>query len=91
MELDGKYIKDIKFKGQGCALCIASTSIFTDLVKGQEREKANETITEFVDFITKEKETKIDKLNIFEGIKKFPLRVKCVLLGWRTAESLLKK
>lgn len=91
LQLDNNHIHDVKFKGQGCALCIASTSIFTDLIKGKEKEKANEIITEFVDFITKEKETNIEKLKIFEGIKKFPLRVKCVLLGWRTAESLLKK
>jgi nitrogen fixation protein NifU and related proteins len=91
MHIEGNYIKDVKFKGQGCALCIASTSIFTDLVKGKDSNKATETINEFVDFITKEKETNIEKLQIFEGIKKFPLRVKCVLLGWRTAESLLKK
>ncbi len=91
MHIEGNCIKDIKFKGQGCALCIASTSIFTDLVKGKDSDKATATINEFVDFITKEKETNIEKLKIFEGIKKFPLRVKCVLLGWRTAESLLKK
>lgn len=91
MHIEGNYIKDVKFKGQGCALCIASTSIFTDLVKGKDSNKATETINEFIDFITKEKETNIEKLQIFEGIKKFPLRVKCVLLGWRTAESLLKK
>lgn len=91
MHIEGNCIKDIKFKGQGCALCIASTSIFTDLVKGKDSYKATDTINEFIDFITKEKEINIEKLKIFEGIKKFPLRVKCVLLGWRTAESLLKK
>ncbi len=91
MQIEDEHIKDIKFKGQGCALCIASTSIFTDLIKGKEVEKANETIEEFVNFITKEKDIHIEKLKIFDGIKKFPLRVKCVLLGWRTAESLLKK
>ena len=91
MLIENEKIKDVKFKGEGCALCIASTSIFTELIKNKEVNETKDTISSFIKFITKEENIKIEKLKIFESVKNFPLRVKCVLLGWRTAESILKK
>jgi len=82
-------IEDIKFTGQGCALCIASTSMMTQKIKGKAISESNVIIQDFIKFITENKEIGEDyePLQIFQGVKNFPLRVKCVLLGWRALEK----
>lgn len=86
-------IEDIKFTGEGCALCIASTSLMTQQVKNKNIENAEQTVKDFIDFITTDKtlDEDYEPLHIFDGVKNFPLRVKCVLLGWRALETNLKK
>ncbi len=82
-------IEDVKFNGEGCALCIASTSLMTQAIKGNSIEVSEKLLTEFIEFITEDKELneKYEPLHIFQGVKNFPLRVKCVLLGWRALEK----
>lgn len=86
-------IKDIKFEGKGCAISMASSSLMTQAVKGKTVQEAQALLNDFISFILEDKELddKYEPLHIFTGVKKFPLRVKCVLLSWRTMEHILKK
>jgi len=34
--LDGERVQDIRFSGQGCAICMASSSMMTEAVKGRD-------------------------------------------------------
>jgi nitrogen fixation NifU-like protein len=63
---DGK-IEDIAFSGRGCAISQASTSILTELVKGQPLEEA----------LALERDELLDEL----GVPISPARIKCALLG----------
>lgn len=60
-------LKDVKFRGHGCAISRASASILTELVIGKDIEEIRKM----------ENECLVEKL----GIKLSPLRVKCALLG----------
>ncbi|HCL87478.1 MAG TPA: SUF system NifU family Fe-S cluster assembly protein, partial [Comamonadaceae bacterium] len=40
LRLDGSQVQDIRFTGQGCAICMASTSMMTEAVKGRDVEAA---------------------------------------------------
>ena len=62
---DGK-ISDVKFKGNGCAISMASTSMMTDVLKGKTLEEVK----------------KLSQEDIFEmlGIKLGIVRMKCGLL-----------
>lgn len=84
-------VEEIKFDGQGCALSIASASLMTQTVKGKNVEDAKLIIDNFINFIKEDVslEEKYEPLHIFGGVKNFPLRVKCVLLGWRAFEQAL--
>lgn len=85
-------IDDVKFNGEGCALCISSCSLMIQQIIGMSIEEANIYIDSFTNFILKEKELPEEyaPLHIYENIHKYPLRVKCVLLSWRAMENLLK-
>lgn len=91
IDKEDEQIKDIKFEGKGCAISMASSSLMTQAVKGKTIIEAKEMLKDFVEFIVNNKDldNKYEPLHIFDGVKKFPLRVKCVLLAWRTMEHIL--
>ena len=77
-------IEDIRFEGEACAVCTASTSIMIETLLGKEREEAEQIVKEFESMIDG-KEFIPDKLEnavIFDDIGKQPSRKKCALLAW---------
>jgi len=85
-------IEQIKFSGQACAICMASTSLMTTQVKGKSVGEALGLKRTFIDFLTQEAEpaTGLGNLQAFGGVKKFPQRLKCATLGWHALEGALK-
>lgn len=92
-DVNQSIIEDIKFTGEGCALCIASTSLMTQAIKGKDIITATNTVQNFIHFIVEDNtlNEEYEPLHIFSGVKNFPLRVKCVLLGWRALEKSINK
>ncbi|MDQ3866588.1 MAG: SUF system NifU family Fe-S cluster assembly protein [Actinomycetota bacterium] len=64
---DGDTIEDVKFRGRGCAISQAATSMLTEMVKGR---KASEVSAMPRDELLEE-----------VGIPLTPVRLKCALLG----------
>lgn len=92
IQFQDDIIEDIGFMGQGCALSMASASLMTQAVKGKSISQTIKTHDDFIDFIVNDSQLSEDyePLHIFTGVKNFPLRIKCVLLAWRTLQSLTK-
>lgn len=86
-------VEDIKFTGQACAISTASTSLMTTLVKGKKREEAEALLKDFENMICHIEETKppasLGNLRALAGVRQFPQRVKCAMLGWRALEQTL--
>jgi len=90
---DGK-VKDVAFKGSGCAISKASASMMTQTVKGKTKEEAEKMFGEFQRMVTGELDIEADennlgKLKIFAGVLEFPARVKCASLSWHTLHAAL--
>lgn len=85
-------IKDVKFIGEGCALSISSASLMTQAIKGQSLQETKKILSQFVNFINNNDalDEEYEPLHIYKNVNKFPLRVKCVLLPWRTLEKLIE-
>jgi nitrogen fixation NifU-like protein len=85
-------IEQIRFTGQACAICMASTSLMTTQVKGKTIAQALGLKRIFIDFLTKEAAPAIGlgNLQALGGVKKFPQRLKCATLGWHALEGALK-
>jgi nitrogen fixation NifU-like protein len=65
--LDGDTIEDIRFRGRGCAISQAATSMLMEMVKGRSAaEVADMSRDELLDEV---------------GIPLTPVRLKCALLG----------
>lgn len=95
LHLENDVIRDIRFQGSGCALSKASASMMTASVKTKTRAEAEGLFQQFHGMITGVQEDGFDsatlgKLAVFSGVRKFPLRVKCVSLPWHTLRAGLE-
>ena len=92
LEVKNDVIERVGFTGDGCAISKSSASMLTTMVKGKSIEDARKLSETFLEFILNEgpKES-LGKLKIFEGVKQFPVRVKCATLSWRALEQALLK
>jgi len=91
----GGIIKKVGFKGEGCAISKSSASMMTVAVEGKGVKEAGAAKDNFIHLLTDDTASDAvraaaGKLKIFEGVKQFPVRVKCATLIWRTLEEALK-
>jgi nitrogen fixation protein NifU and related proteins len=88
-------IADLGWDGEGCSISQASTSVMSDLVVGQPIEDAMALQQRFLELmqsrghaeLTDEDEEQLEDAVAFEGVSKYPARVKCALLGWMAMKS----
>jgi nitrogen fixation NifU-like protein len=91
----GENIRDIKFEGSGCAISKASASLMTEAIKGKPLAEAEGLFKAFHDLLTGDPSVKekagaeLGKLAVFEGVREFPVRVKCATLAWHTLQAAL--
>jgi nitrogen fixation NifU-like protein len=92
--VEGGTVRDIRFIGEGCAIATASSSVMTDLLKGKSEGDAAKMLDAFHALMMGESPNEgapeLGKLEVFSGVNRFPVRVKCAMLPWRTLESALK-
>ncbi|MFT5171606.1 MAG: nitrogen fixation NifU-like protein [Candidatus Marinamargulisbacteria bacterium] len=94
LKVEKDIISDVGFKGSGCAISKSSGSLMTSLLKGKPISEANEMKNSFLLLLTSEVggddlPEGLGKLRVFEGVKKFPIRVKCATLIWHALEAAL--
>ncbi|HYA20819.1 MAG TPA: SUF system NifU family Fe-S cluster assembly protein [Burkholderiales bacterium] len=87
-------LEEVAFRGEGCAICKASTSMMTTGVKGKTVEEVEALVREFRDMATgkldpKKQPSLLGRLAVFEGVKDLPSRVKCAILPWHTLHAAL--
>ncbi|GDX12466.1 iron-sulfur cluster assembly scaffold protein [Acidobacteriota bacterium] len=86
-------IEDIQFEGRGCAIDVSSASLMTTAVKGKTVQDALKLIQGFRALLRGEwnpaTHGDLGKLVVFQGVKNFPVRVKCAVLPWATLQSAL--
>jgi len=89
-------IRDISFKGSGCAISKASASMMTTELKGKSEAEAERVFDTVHKMLTGEMGVeesdleRLGKLKILSGVCKFPARVKCASLAWHTMSAALK-
>lgn len=94
VHLDGDKVTDVSYDGQGCSISQASTSVLTDLVVGHTVDDALTTMDSFVELMEGRGQVEPDEDVLadgvaFAGVAKYPMRVKCALLGWMAFKDAL--
>jgi nitrogen fixation NifU-like protein len=87
-------IQKVSFQGQGCAISQSAASIMTVRAVGHTIAEARGLISDFHDIISTERDVDPDRFGemaAFAGVRQFPQRVKCAMLGWRALEQALRQ
>ncbi len=89
---DGR-LDGLVFDGEGCSISQASASAMSDVVIGRELPDALDLAEEFRRMMHGDEPTRADDLLdavAFQGVAKFPVRVKCALLGWMAMKDAIE-
>ena len=95
VRMDGDVVRDVSFQGSGCAISTASASLMTEGLKGKTRAEALALFRAFHHLLTGVPEAPgteapdLGKLEVFSGVREFPVRVKCATLPWHTFHAAL--
>lgn len=91
---DGR-IADVRFTGQGCSISQAAASMMTQTLMGKSLEDAREVSRRFTGMMHGEeaaaRDRSIGDLRALAGVSRFPVRVKCALLGFDALQEAMKR
>ena len=93
---DGK-VAGVSFDGKGCSISQASASMMTEAVLGKDLAQVAETIGLFKQLMRGEIDPEVDEnaealgdIEALQGVRRYPVRIKCALLAWNTLEEALE-
>ena len=97
--IDDGIVTDAAMQGQGCSISQASGSMMMDTIVGRSVDEIQDLTRKFKVMMTIEDgEDPLDPdrpgsvlgdLEALQGVRKFPVRIKCADLAWATLEDAL--
>lgn len=93
VKIENDIIKDIKFDGEACAICISSASIMTETLIGKTTNEVKEILQNFLNMIDEKPYNKeiLEEAIVYDDVHKNPNRKKCALLSWWGIEKILNQ
>ncbi len=94
LDVEDGIVTEVRFAGHGCSISQASASIMTEAIKDRRVEEIEDIITAFRGMMlegTEPDEALLGDGVALEGVKQFPVRIKCAVLGWNTLLLGLKQ
>jgi nitrogen fixation protein NifU and related proteins len=85
-------VTELAFEGQGCSISQASASMLTENVAGKSLQDAGALATEFrsmMEGTSEPDEDEFGDLMALKGVVKYPVRIKCAVLGWDVLQEAL--
>ena len=88
LALDAERILDIRAQGKGCSISQASASMMTETIKGKTLQQAREIAAQFKAVMLEGSSANFplesEDLESLQGVRKYPVRIKCAILSWNT-------
>ncbi len=94
VHVEGATVADVSYDNVGCSISQASASVLYELVNGVPIEDALARLAEFTELMNSKghgegDEETLEDAVAFAGVSKYPMRVKCALLGWMAFKDAL--
>ncbi|MEO8323794.1 MAG: Fe-S cluster assembly sulfur transfer protein SufU [Actinomycetota bacterium] len=94
LKFDGDKLEGISFDGKGCSISQASASMMAERLQGASIKDATDLAGGIKRMMAGEEEGDTDELGeliALKGVVKYPVRIKCALLGWDTLVEALEE
>ena len=95
LSTDGDVLSEVRVSGRGCAISQSSGSLMSESVVGKSIVDVHELSRLFRglmtgDALSEEGEERLADLLAFEGVRRYPVRIKCALLSWSGLSEALR-
>lgn len=91
VRMEDGVIAEVGFAGQGCSISQSSASMMTVLLEGRTLVEAEELSAAFRELVhgraAPNASRALGDLRALAGVARFPVRVRCALLGWNALEE----
>jgi nitrogen fixation NifU-like protein len=91
--VSGDRIEEVRFEGRGCSISQASASMMTERLKGTKLGDARALSAKFTRLLHGEagleRDEELGDLRALTGVSRFPVRIKCALLGFNCLQELI--
>lgn len=91
LDVTDGVVQDVRFSGHGCSISQASASMMTAIVKGKSLADVRAVARRFKQLMTIEEDDgttptdiRLGDIEALQGVVKYPVRIKCAVLGWNT-------
>ena len=88
-------ISDIGFQGHGCSISLAAASMMTTLLHGKPVDEAKALCAGFKEWMLDRNQAEasvdLEDLEALDGVRRYPVRIKCALLSWNTFLGALER
>lgn len=96
IDTNGDRVEKVAFWGRGCSISQASASMMTESLIGRSLDEAEQVFSAFKQMMVANGDASAlvemgapEDLESLQGVKRYPVRVKCALLPWSTfAEAI---
>lgn len=100
LQLDGDVVVGVSVTGQGCSISQASASMMSEAITGKSMDEIEGLASKFKAMMTIEEAdhavidpqrpgSVLGDLEALQGVRRFPVRIKCADLPWATLEEAL--
>ena len=87
------HLAQVKFRGRGCSVCIASSSMMTGAVQGRSVKEARQLCADMRAWFQKGDGYQLteppEDLQALSAVREYPARRRCVLLSWEALDDAL--
>ena len=90
VRVSGGFVTDATFEGTGCAICIASASLMTEIVRGKTIDEIDGLVERVHDLVSAAPGAPVGDVGTaaaLAGVRQFPVRARCALLPWQTLRA----
>jgi nitrogen fixation NifU-like protein len=91
--LRGDRLESVRFRGRGCSICIASSSLMTEAVTGTSLTEARHLCEAMQSWFGQGDGAQVAEpprdLEALSAVRDYPARRRCVLLSWEALQDAL--
>lgn len=87
------HVGGVSVRGHGCSISQSSGSMMGEAIKGLNRTEISHLGKRFQELLTAQDsdgDVTLGELGSLQGVRKYPVRVKCALLPWTTLHEALE-
>lgn len=99
LEFEGDRVSGVRVQGQGCSISQSSASMMGTAIKGKSRAEVADLVRRFKGMMDIESDASVvdpdrpgavlGDLEALQGVRQYPVRIKCANLAWTTLEEAL--